>query len=69
MIVGVALDLQVDQLGLVTGAARRIGDHLQAERFEPQEHPRVQQGTGVYEQQPHRGLIPKDVEAPPPVVK
>ena len=31
-------DLQIDQLDLVPGPPRRLGDQLEPERFEPQEN-------------------------------
>jgi hypothetical protein len=34
-------------------ASRRFSDQLKTERLEPEEHPRIQQWTGVNEQSPH----------------
>ena len=52
-IVRLGLDLQVDQLDLVTGAPRRGGHELQPERLEAEIDLRVHQTAGMHGQKPH----------------
>ncbi len=48
-----ALDLQIDDLRRMSGAARGLGNELKAERLKPQKHPRIEQWAGMNEQDPH----------------
>ena len=56
MIVGVALDLQIHEPDRVPGAAGGLRHELEAQRLEPQENVRVEQGAGMNEENLHRCL-------------
>ena len=56
MIVGVALDLQIDELDGVPGAARGLRHQLEPQRLEPEEHIGVEQRAGMNEENLHRFL-------------
>jgi hypothetical protein len=49
MVVGVALDLQIDEPDGVLGAARRFRHQLETQRLEPKEDIRVEQWARVNE--------------------
>ena len=47
------LDLQIDELDLVPGAAQRLRDELEPERLEPQKDLCVHQRSGMDTEDPH----------------
>ncbi len=50
---GVVLDLQIDQLDLMAGLARRLGHQLETDRLEPQKDFGVMEDTGKHAEEPH----------------
>ena len=58
MIVGMALDLQVDDPDLMARAPGRFGDELQSQRLQPQKDIGVEQRPGMNEKSLHRDPLP-----------
>src|SRR6185312_2470786 len=56
---GVILDLKIEELDLVPRFARRRGDQLQSQRFQPQKHLGVHQRPGMNAEKFH-GRLPRD---------
>jgi len=59
MIIGVALDLQVDQTHLMPRAPRSLHHQLEPQRLEPQEDIGIEQRARMNEKSFHRRAVPK----------
>jgi hypothetical protein len=65
-VIGMALDLQIDQLDRMAGPAGRLGHQLEPQGLEPQKDPGIHQPAGMRRQELHRSQPHQEPCASPP---